>query len=469
VLTLFVTVLASAHVILNKRDSRAAVGWVGVIWLAPVLGAVLYVLFGINRIRRRASLLRDYLPRPGSEGIEDSATRGRLAERLPPKRHHLLSLGKLVDRVAVTPLVEGNRVDPLVDGDQAYPAMLEAIGRAQASVVLATYIFDRDQVGLIFADALAQAAGRGVEVRVLVDGVGARYSYPSMVGELRQRGVKTARFLPTLVPWHLWSLNLRNHKKLLVVDGKLGFTGGMNIREGHRLDWSPSHPVRDLHFRVQGPVVRQLMESFAFDWAFATGELLKHAPWFVPPEPAGEVLARGIPDGPDEDFERLQWVLHGAVSTARESIRILTPYFLPERGLIRALNTAALRGVKVEILLPGRNNVRLVQWATTAMLWQLLEHGCRVYLSPPPFDHAKLMLVDDAWSLLGSANWDARSLRLNFEFNLECYDARLAAELKAIFERRLAAARPVTLAEVDGRSIPVRLRDGLARLASPYL
>jgi cardiolipin synthase len=181
------------------------------------------------------------------------------------------------------------------------------------------------------------------------------------------------------------------------------------------------------------------------------------------------VLARGIPDGPDADFEKLRLTLLGAIACARSSILVVTPYFLPDASLLTALSVAAMRGVEVDIVLPGKNNLSLVQWASTALLWQVLEHGCRVWLSPPPFDHTKLMLVDGLWTLLGSANWDPRSLRLNFEFNVECYDRQLATALAVGVRANMARSRPASQFDVDGRSLPVRLRDGVARLFSPYL
>jgi cardiolipin synthase len=254
-----------------------------------------------------------------------------------------------------------------------------------------------------------------------------------------------------------------------VVDGRVGFTGGMNIREQHSPALEPRHPIQDLHCRVEGPVVAHLQEAFAEDWAFCTGEWLQGERWFPDLRPAGAVLARAIPDGPDEDFEKLRLTLLGALACAQSSVRLLTPYFLPDAALITSLTIAALRGVEVDILLPARNNLKLVQWAATAQLWQLLERGCRVWLSPPPFDHTKLLVVDGIWVLLGTANWDPRSLRLNFEFNLECYDRELAQALEGVVRAKLRKARPLTLADVDGRRFPIKLRDGLARLLSPYL
>jgi cardiolipin synthase A/B len=310
---------------------------------------------------------------------------------------------------------------------------------------------------------------RGVEVRVLIDAAGARYSVPSILHTLREASVPAARFLPLLAPWRLMAMNLRNHRKILVADGRIGFTGGMNLREGNLVAQQPRHPVQDLHFRLEGPVVSQLQETFAADWFFVTGELIQGQEWFPALTAAGDLVARAVPDGPDEDFEKLRWTILAALSCARESVRILTPYFLPDDSIISALNLAALRGVRVDVILPGENNLPYVQWASRAMWRQVLERGCNIWLTRPPFDHSKLMLVDGAWTLLGSGNWDARSLRLNFEFCLECYGRELAGSLEKLVESKLEGAKGVTLEEVNNRSVAGKLRDGIVRLLDPYL
>jgi cardiolipin synthase len=464
-----IALAASGHAVLHKRDSRAAVAWVGLIWLAPFLGALLYVLFGINRIRRRARSLRPsrYQPRLPPNAFACSAHEVGESD---PKAAHLTPLAEIVSSATGKPLLTGNRVTTLHNGDEAYAAMIAAIDDAQDSVLLSAYIFDNDTAGNLFLNAFARAVARGVEVRVLIDDLGSRYSWPSILRPLRQVGVRVGRFLPKLIP--VWSrfANLRNHRKVMVVDGRNGFTGGMNIREGCLVQRNVGRQVRDLHFLVEGPAVAQLQQVLVDDWAFATGELLDGERWFPELRPAGKTLARGIADGPDEKFERLRLTLLGAIACARHSITILTPYFLPDSALITSLNVAAMRKVDVNILLPAQNNLRVVQWASTAQLWQVLERGCRVWLSPLPFDHTKLMVVDGAWTLVGSSNWDPRSLRLNFEFDLECYDREFAASLQQwVLTERLREARPVTLADVDGRPLPVKVRDGVARLLSPYL
>ena len=227
--------------------------------------------------------------------------------------------------------------------------------------------------------------------------------------------------------------------------------------------------IQDLHFRICGPVVGQLMRALAFDWTFTTKEELGGTAWFPAIDPVGPVLARGIADGPDEDYEALLVTILGALSQATQSIRIVTPYFLPDPTLIDALRVAALRGVQVDILLPARGNLRFVQWAATAQLSQIVRWGCRVHLSSPPFDHSKLFLIDGVWCLIGSANWDPRSLRLNFEYAVECYSAELTARIGRTLDTKIAGARLLAVADLDSRSLPVKLRDGVFRLAQPYL
>jgi len=468
-LTVLLAILASGHAILYKRDSRAAVAWVGLIWFAPVVGAVLYAMFGINRIRRHASDLRPVGRRLSGTAplLTDAAT--VLATKVDGNRDHLIALGTLVDQVTRRPLTDGNAIEYFVNGDEAYPRMLAAIDGATRTVALSTYIFDHDASGLAFADALDRAVQRGVSVRVLVDAVGSRYSWPPMVGVLRKRGVRVARFLPTYLPWRAPFWNLRNHRKILVTDGRVGFTGGMNIRRHHQQSTAPGRPMRDMHFEMRGPVVRQFMETFAEDWAFTTKEVLEGPDWFPELAARGAIAARGITDGPDEDFEKLRWTIQGAIATARRSVRVVTPYFLPDAAMISALNIAALRGVTVEIILPSRSNLPVVQWASNAILWQLVKRGCDVYWSPPPFDHTKLVVVDGAWTLFGSANWDPRSLRLNFEFNVECYDTVFGGKMEALFAARRDAARGLTGEDLDRRPLWIRVRDGIARLFSPYL
>ncbi len=466
-LTLVLSVGPSGHAVLNKRDSRAAMAWVGFVWFVPVAGAALYVIFGVNRIRHRAALLRRNLDRYRAQAAQLECLPEELPRHLPDCTAHLEVLARIVGGVVDRPLLSGNQIDPLVNGDEAYPALLGTIQRARRTISLVTYIVHRDEAGMAFAHALGEATRRGVEVRVLIDATGTRYSWRTILYTLRRERVRYALFLPPFVLRNLLSVNMRTHRKILVADGRVGFTGGMNIRVEDCILRQPRSPIQDIHFRVKGPVASQLQEVFADDWRFTTGEFLRGDSWFPKAEGAGQVLARGVTDGPDENFEKLLWTLLGALTIARHSVRIMTHYFLPDPAVVSALNLAAMRGVQVDIILPL--DLPFVLWASRAMWSQVLRHGCRAWLTQPPFDHSKLMLVDGCWVLLGSANWDPRSLRLNFEFNLECYAAALAQRLDQWIETKRRNAHSVTMEEVDGRSPPARLRDGCARLMSPYL
>ena len=468
-LTLFISIVTSGNAILYKRDSRSAVIWVAFIWLAPILGSVAYLAFGVNRVRLRARALRGksawYQPVPPTV----SCAAGHGGELLPKDLARLGQLAEFIGKVVEKPLVPGNKLKILVNGDEAYPEMLDAIRSAKKTISFCTYIFDNDDWGQRFADALGRAVARGVSVRVLVDDAGARYSWPSIVKTLRDLDVQTVRFLPTFAPWRLMTMNLRTHRKITVVDGQVAFTGGLNIREGHVLSEPSPRPVQDLQFRIEGPVVDQLQEAFADDWFFCTRERLEGPDWFPAKQPVGSTFARALVAGPDKNFEKLRWAIQGALACAEKRVHIVTPYFIPDHALVSALNVTAMRGVCVDIIMPSKNNLPYVDWASRAMWWQVLERGCRIWLTPPPFDHSKLFLVDDTWAMIGSANWDPRSLRLNFELNVECYGREFAGQVAGIIESKMQKARQVTLQEMDSRPLPIRLRDGIARLFSPYL
>lgn len=470
-----VTIVLSASVILYKRNERAAIAWVGLILLSPIIGSIAYLLLGVNRIRRRAVRVRPHAvgqtaapSNAGAAPCSTSAVEPAIPDHLHSAGLHS-ELMRLTDALASNKLTLANSVTPLINGDAAYPEMIEAIDVAKSSICFETYIFINDDVGHAFVTALQRAVERGVEVRVLVDGVGQIYSWPPIVRALRAAGIPHARFMYSLWPWRMPYLNLRNHQKILVIDGKTGFTGGMNISAANRTETAPRRIVRDIHFKIEGPLVAHLTEAFADDWHITTGESLVGDSWFPPLTGNGNVVARGIPSGPHESVERMRWIIAAAISQARQSLRIMTPYFLPDETLAAGLRLAALRGVEVDIILPEKTNLAFVTWAAMARLDELIGVGCRIWLGPPPFNHSKLTLVDDCWALVGSSNWDPRSLILNFEFNVECHGAELVEQLDKVFEAELSRARRLTLGYLENRNVFVKLRDGIARLFSPYL
>jgi len=447
----------TVHVLLGKRTAASAVAWIGLAWLTPLLGSCLYALLGINRVRRRASSLRRRYA-PGTPLSPSWAV--ECSDQLRPLN---IAAGKLTQRA----LVGGNAVAALRGGDEAYPQMIGAIAEARYSIALSSYIFRADAAGTPFLDALASAVRRGVEVRVLIDGFGGDYFRSAAYRRLRLAGVPASRFLHSPLPWRMPLLNLRNHKKVLVVDGCRAFTGGLNLGAENVAALTPLSHIRDTHFRIEGPVVRQIVEAFADDWQFTTGERLAGEAWYPPAIAAGAIPARVVSSGPDQDIGKIEFVTLVALGCARSAVRIMTPYFLPDEQVLTALALAAMRGVTVDLILPEHSNHPSVDWASRTRLGALIEVGCRVWYHGAPFDHSKLMTVDGIWCLIGSTNWDARSFRLNFELDLEAYDPVLAASLDSLMasqqQRRLGTE------ELSARSIPVRLRDSAAHLLQPYL
>ncbi len=454
---------AVLHALTYKRDPRAALGWIAVSLLYPFIGPILYLLFGVNRIR--TSALQEFGRAASREtGVYPYAARSPSFPAWDAYRP-LIQLG---DAMTGNALVAGNQVTLLRGGDEVYTAMLHAIEQAVSEIRLSTYIFKYDDNGREFIQALSAAKHRGVAVYVLIDGVGDLYSLRSAARSLIRADIAVVRFLkPSLFPPKL-HMNLRNHRKILAVDGKVAFAGGMNISdEQGRINQPTGDMIRDHHFKFEGPIVQELMTLFAVDWRMATGQSLPLLHQSTVHH--GDTLCRLLPDGPTEHLDTLLSVLIGAISIARERIDLVTPYFLPPRELITALASAALRGVRVRVIIPEKNNFPFVGWAMHNMLWEVLQPGVEVYAVPPPFLHSKLYLIDGCYALVGSANLDARSLRLNFELLVEIYDKEVGLRLAEDVEAHLHGAKPITLEQVDSRGFAARVRDAFFWLFTPYL
>lgn len=511
-------ILSAAHALLHKREPYAALVWVSVCLFVPVAGPLLYIMLGFNRIHRRADrIMRKSRREAGPDQISSQvAIAGEGDEydekacpwRIPniPDPESLDELGEqevihspraaqlsmfpprvrriagITEALTGVPMLSGNSVEPLFNGDEAYPPMLEAIGSARHRVWLTSYIFDNDNSGKAFTAALAEAARRGLDVRVLVDGVGTFLTRPRIDKTLEKQGILVGRFLPPSLWPPQFSINLRNHRKLLIVDNCTAFTGGMNISDTHLLNKSPAkgfsrlvkkvrgvQTARDLHFKVCGPIVNVLQRIFIRDWEFCTHEKLVLTKEDECLEVKGRSFCRSILDGPDDFFDVFHSVLLGVLSSAKSSVHIITPYFLPQRELITALQSAVLRGVDVAVVIPSECDHKFVLWATYNCLWDLLGRGVKIYFQPPPFDHSKLLLVDGSYIHMGSANLDPRSFRLNFELTTEILDPPLAARLEEYFKKARDASREYTLKDLNSRPLHIRLRDALFWLFSPYL
>ena len=459
--------IAAGHAVCHKRDPRSAALWVLLSAFVPLIGPWLYWAVGINRVQRKAIRKLGRRGRPfdayAVTGLCETGTCHELVGHLNPLRI-------VADRVSRLPLVEGNTVTPLHNGEQTYPRMLAAIAGAKRSITMASYIFDYDEVGKEFATAMGLAARRGVIVYLLVDGIGALGNLSRIGRMLLKSGAKVESFVPLALPFGRIRLNLRNHRKMMVVDGHTAYVGGMNVSARHLLTRTQDPDrVEDLHFEVTGPVVSEIQHTFLEDWALATEEVIGGEDFFPPLARTGNALCRGIASGPDEDFEINHWVFAAAFAAAQWSIHVMTPYFVPTQALMVNMSMAALRGVEVKLWLPSKIDMPFLRWVADAYLQELLEKGIRVFRFPAPFVHTKLMIVDERWCLFGSANMDPRSLRLNFEFNMEAYDPHMAGGLHRWLEGRVAHTPEITLEQNLSRPTLVRLRDGALKMFSPHL
>lgn len=462
-LYLILQICVTVHILLHKEDVHSTIGWIGLVWLTPLVGTVIYVLLGINRIHRKALDLRN----SGPALYKLSAREAQEAEKLfPPSFWQLIRLGH---KVHPQLFARGNRITPLINGDNAYPEMCRLIAQAKKEVLLASYILNNDKAGQMFLAALKTAAQNGARVKMLVDGVGLNYSKPNIMAAARKiKGLETAVFLPSKSPINLPFVNLRNHRKILVVDGQKAVFGGMNIAHEDLLKSKPKRPVQDVTFLVEGPVVEQMARVFEEDWIFTGKKPFVPAAYPHSQKLPGNIPARIIPDGPDSDYGKLQLMLCGALNCAQQSVSIVTPYFLPEEDVLNALELASLRGVNVEIILPAKSNIFGMDWAMQANFARLLKRGIKIYRTPAPFDHSKLMVADNAWVFAGSANWDVRSLKLNFECNIECFSKTLAEQVLKIIHAKKAAAQPETFGTHANTPWLKQLRNRAFKLLTPY-
>ncbi len=443
------TLLLVPFVILQRRrQSVATVAWIMAIMVLPYLGSVLFLLFGINRVERRAAFKQ--LARRELDAQLLGRPRNQL---LPAEAEHVNGrrLMQLIDRVSGFHATYGNAVEIVADTNRTLGLIEREIASARQSIHLEYYIWREDQTGQRLRDLLIEKARAGVCVRFLFDGIGSLFLGRRFLQPMRDAGIQVANALPGSSLRERWSINLRNHRKIVVVDGTVGFTGGMNIGDEY-LGRNPQLGFwRDTHLRLHGPAAEQLQQVFAEDWYFATGEALTQ-PQLHPqvPQTGGDV-AQVVSGGPDGDFDAFQTVFFAAINEAQQRITLATSYFIPTPALATALETAALRGVQVRLLVPG---VADHQWMVTAgRAWyeQLLRAGVQIYEYQKGPLHSKTLTIDGNWSLVGSPNFDFRSLLLNFEVAVALYGPRPARELEEQFADDLREAVPIDLARFRTR------------------
>ena len=454
VLWMLYLVVLAGWIVLQKREPIATLSWLLSLALLPVLGFLIYHFLGPQRIRRQR--LRRVRARARLERREDD-----------PQERNCSALMRLGAASSGYGPSSAQSVQLLSDGGATYDALLAAIAVAQRHVHLEYYIFEPDRTGTMLRDALCERLRAGVQVRLLLDAIGSSRISQAFLQPLRDAGAEILFFHRTRIRlrrlWHP-KINLRNHRKIVVVDGRIGFTGGINItdEENERLR---EDAYRDLHVCIEGEAVRWLQLAFFEDWSYA-GSRVPQGPDMWPELAAGPIDALVLPAGPDSPWEAIHRTMIAAIGRAQRRVWLATPYFVPGEAARMALTSAALRGIDVRLLVPMQSDSRLVSAAARSYFDELQAAGIRIFEYPRML-HTKALLIDDDISLLGSSNFDNRSFRLNFELCVLFEDAGVARSLEAILQDDLARACPVPVPRVQG--LPSRLAEAIARLLSPLL
>jgi cardiolipin synthase len=460
VLDVALIVIFLPWVLLSKKEATSTVAWCLLVLFVPLAGALLFWGFGHNYLLHRVRHQRgEHTGRRKQHPHPDG----------PPDDRGEYALGELAERVNAYPARHGNVLTVYHETEHAFAALLDAVAEARHYVHLEYFILRSDATGGRLLELLTRKAKEGVEVRLLFDAMGSLHLKRRALRPLREAGGQAAAFLP-LNPLHsLIRVNLRNHRKITVVDGRVGFTGGMNIGD----EYLGKSPVlgywRDCFVRLEGPAVADLQRVFREDWEFTRAETLPDEK-YAPPQPAaGAAIAQIADSGPDQDINTIREIYFLAIVAARRRLWIASPYLVPDSGLLDALRAARYRGVDVRILTLLRPDHYISYYAGLYYAAELLEYGVQIYLYRKGMMHAKLMMVDGRWGMIGSANLDNRSLHLNFEIGCILHDAEQVAQLETAYERDLQDAVPLDRHTLEQRSLASRALSNACRLFTPTL
>lgn len=464
-------VAAVIYILRWHREPRSMLLWILAMRLLPVVGVLVFLVFseprgGWHRMRRRRKRkrLEAALMHKNQAFRERALTNDRQA--IDPAVRAFARLAKRLGAHVATP---GNDVRIFHDAEATYAAIERAIDHAESHVHLEYYIFQPDKTGQAIRDRLIRKAREGVQCRLLLDYVGCWRLPRRFIRPMLDAGVQVEFAMP-VIPWHgRWRVNYRNHRKIVVVDGRTGFTGSQNIGDEYRGRLARYGPWRDTHLMIVGPGVHHLQEVFVEDWHYTTGEDLVQDMYFPLPLPAGEHMVQVLPSGPGQQVRAMHHLLFAAVSTARSSVCVITPYFVPDAAMVLALQSACYRGVRVRLLIPTATDQRVVLFAGRGCYPELIQAGVEVYEHDSTMLHSKVIVIDQLLAMVGSANMDERSFRLNFELTVMLHSQALARELYDDFESLVTRSRRIRHREVGRQSHLQELAIGLARLASPLL
>ena len=456
-----IAILAVIHVIMDNRQPAKTMAWALVIWFVPVVGLIFYLFFGINTRKERYVSERS-LNMLTKRSMLEFAEQQNL--RLPERQKPLIDL--FVNQNLALPF-KGNQVEIYTNGYEFFPALLAAIHEAKSHIHLDMYIFVDDALGYLISDALIAKSREGVEVRVIYDNVGCWNVNHSFFERMREEGIEVVSFLPVRFPSFTSKVNYRNHRKIIVIDGRMGFIGGMNIALRY-VKGTEGHIWRDTMLKVTGGAVAALQRAFLVDWYFVDRTLLSDRKFYPRAELENDCLAQVVTSGPVTPYPEIMQGFVRIIMGARRYLFLETPYFLPNDSVLFALKTIALAGVDVRVLCPRFSDAKFVEWASRSYLREVAEAGVKVYLYEGGFLHSKLMVCDDSISTCGSTNLDFRSFENNFEANAFFYDEGVALRMKKVFldDERQAVAL-TDLPERMRANFFIRLWESITRLMAP--
>ena len=473
---IMVLIVVILRVLYDTRSSVKALAYILFIVFVPFIGIFFYFSFGVNYRKRKLyskKIVHDEDLRQEIRARMFAYSDKVLHSGLLPDKHH--NLEEFVRRSASSPLTANNSVKLLLNGEEKFPEVLKALEAAQHHIHIEYYIYEDDATGKSVADMLIKKAKEGVEVRFMYDDFGSNGLGRTFIKNLQEAGVQTAPFYKIKLLALASRLNYRNHRKIIVIDGKTSFVGGINMSDRYRNDHLAKTDLywRDTHIMLHGAATAYLQYIFLCDWNFASNNKLIYSESYFPgPSPTKEIgkeIVQLVPSGPDSDLPIIFYSLLGAIGAAKKKILITSPYFIPGESLMDVLIIAAKSGLKVQIIVPGKSDSKMVNAAARSYYTELLKYGVEIFLYNKGFVHAKTMVIDDDLAVVGSANMDYRSFDLNFEINALIYGKEIAGQLKAAFLNDLEESSQIDCAEWLSRSKHVHLWEKVVRLLSPFL
>ncbi|WP_066062017.1 cardiolipin synthase [Neobacillus soli] len=464
-------VLAGVVVFIERRDIGSTWAWLMVLFFIPIVGFLVYLFLGRQLKQRNfyrlSSEERNYLQSTVEEQIQQLQNRRFFGHKLLTKHSDLL-LMNLNSSNALLSMY--NEIEIFSDGHEKFHALFEDIKNAQEEIHLQYYIIQRDSLGKRLCDELTKKAKEGIKVRVLYDEIGSKRISPGFFKELIRYGGEVEAFFPSFLKLINFRINNRNHRKVCIIDGKIAYIGGFNIGNEYLGLEKKFGYWRDTHLRIKGESVNQLQGRFLLDWNYAAKNKLNLEPYAVPMEkPEGNSPVQIIASGPNSETEHIKNMYIKLIMTAKRTVYIQSPYFVPDASFMDACKIALLSGVDVRIMIPSKGDFPIVYWATLAYTGELVDYGAKIYLYEKGFIHAKTIVVDQEVASVGTANIDTRSFHLNFEVNAVIYDEKVAKQLSDLFLQDCHDSSQLTMGKYKERSMFIKFKEAISRLLSPIL